>query len=41
MNLRNALRKACNLGLILTGWAFLIDSTPIAADQGLTTAAHH
>ena len=28
MNLRNALYKACNFGLILTGWAFLIASTP-------------
>jgi len=38
MNLRKALRKVCNFGLILTGWTFLIIATPIAADQGLTTA---
>ena len=38
MNLRNALHKACSFGLILTGWAFLVASTPVAADQGLTTA---
>jgi hypothetical protein len=38
MNLRNALHKACNFGLILAGVAFLVASTPVAADQGLTTA---
>lgn len=38
INLRNALVKACNFGLILTGLAFLITSTSIAADQGLTAA---